>query len=156
MSFNKKKQYVPLNSVFKALYTSHAWKAQWELYQLSRNWKDIVGDIIGEISEPAFFRKDTLCIYVENSAWMQQLQFLKPELLLKVNMSAKSRALKDMRFILRPPEFGPKEEKREVAPEKEIAPERQQMFEEMTAGIDDDRCREALVNLWKDHQKKSR
>ncbi len=56
--------------------------------RLRRDWPDIVGDPIATHTRPDQIRFKKLYVFVHNSVWLQQLTFLKPVLLEKVNTMA--------------------------------------------------------------------
>ena len=56
--------------------------------RLRRQWPDIVGEPIATHTRPHQIRFKKLTIFVHNSVWLQQLTFLKPVLLQKVNTMA--------------------------------------------------------------------
>src|SRR5574340_1201213 len=53
--------------------------------RLRRHWPDIVGEPIATHTRPDQIRFKKLYVFVRNSVWLQQLTFLKPVLLQKVN-----------------------------------------------------------------------
>jgi hypothetical protein len=57
-------------------------------FQLRRDWPRIVGQPIAAHTRPDQIRFKKLYLLVENSVWMQQLAFLKPTLLAKINEAA--------------------------------------------------------------------
>ncbi|TAJ10619.1 MAG: DUF721 domain-containing protein [Nitrospirae bacterium] len=57
-------------------------------FQLRRDWPRIVGQPIAAHTRPDQIRFKKLYLLVENSVWMQQLTFLKPTLLAKINEAA--------------------------------------------------------------------
>ncbi|HEU4684180.1 MAG TPA: DUF721 domain-containing protein [Nitrospira sp.] len=56
--------------------------------RLQREWRDIVGEPIGSHTWPEQIRFKKLYLVVRSSVWMQQLVFLKPELLKRINHTA--------------------------------------------------------------------
>lgn len=56
--------------------------------RLRRQWPHIVGEPIATHTRPDQIRFKKLTIFVHNSVWLQQLTFLKPVLLQKVNTMA--------------------------------------------------------------------
>ena len=56
--------------------------------RLRRQWPDIVGEAIAIHARPDQIRFRKLTVFVHNSVWLQQLSFLKPVLLEKVNALA--------------------------------------------------------------------
>lgn len=54
-------------------------------YRLRRRWPEIVGEQIAAHTRPEQIRFKKLYLSVHNSVWLQQLTYLKPVLLQKVN-----------------------------------------------------------------------
>jgi len=66
--------------------------------RLQQQWRDIIGDPVGAHTWPAQVRFKKLYLIVRNSVWLQQLIFLKPALLTKLNERAGSEMLTDISF----------------------------------------------------------
>ena len=73
--------------------------------RLRRYWPDIVGEPIAIHTRPDQIRFKKLYIFVHNSVWLQQLTFLKPALLEKVNAMAGQTLVTEI--VLRIGEFSP-------------------------------------------------
>lgn len=71
--------------------------------RLRRHWSDIVGEPIATHTRPDQIRFKKLHVYVHNSVWLQQLTFLKPVLLEKVNGMAGDQLVTEI--VLRIGEF---------------------------------------------------
>ena len=56
--------------------------------RLQHQWRGIVGEPIGSHTWPDQIRFKKLYLTVQNSVWLQQLTFLKPTLLAKINREA--------------------------------------------------------------------
>lgn len=54
-------------------------------HRLREHWGEIVGDQIAGHAQPDQIRFHKLSLFVDSPAWMQELAFLKPTLLEKVN-----------------------------------------------------------------------
>ena len=67
-------------------------------YSILGAWDEIVGESVAEHSQPRSIRNRILFIDVSHSTWMQQLQFLKPTLLEKVNAFLGKPLIQDIRF----------------------------------------------------------
>src|SRR3990170_6062702 len=63
-------------------------------------WKEVVGDSIALNTQPRSIRNRILFIDVSHQTWIQQLQFLKPMLLEKVNTFLGEPHIQDIRFKL--------------------------------------------------------
>jgi hypothetical protein len=66
--------------------------------RLQQQWRDIIGEPVGSHTWPAQVRFKKLYLIVRNSVWLQQLIFLKPTLLAKLNERAGSEVLTDIAF----------------------------------------------------------
>ncbi|HUL36627.1 MAG TPA: DUF721 domain-containing protein [Thermodesulfobacteriota bacterium] len=69
-------------------------------YSILETWNEIVGATVAAHSQPRSIRNRILFIDVTHSTWMQQLQFLKPTLLEKVNNFLGEPLIQDIRFKL--------------------------------------------------------
>ena len=64
--------------------------------RIQQQWPTLVGEPISSHTWPAQIRFHKLYLLVENSVWLQQLTFLKPALLAKLNAEAGSELLTDI------------------------------------------------------------
>jgi len=69
-------------------------------YSILGAWNEIVGESVGGQAQPRSIRNRILFIDVSHPTWMQQLQFLKPTLLEKVNTFLGEPLIQDIRFKL--------------------------------------------------------
>ncbi len=66
--------------------------------RLQQQWRAIIGEPVGSHTWPVQVRFKKLYLIVRNSVWLQQLMFLKPTLLAKVNKQAGSELITDIAF----------------------------------------------------------
>lgn len=66
--------------------------------RLQQQWREIIGEPVGSHTWPAQVRFKKLYLIVRNSVWLQQLIFLKPTLLTKLNERAGTEAIIDIAF----------------------------------------------------------
>ncbi len=69
-------------------------------YSILGAWKEIVGESVSIHTRPRSIRNRILFIDVSHSTWIQQLQFLKPTLLEKINNFLGESHIQDIRFKL--------------------------------------------------------
>jgi len=69
-------------------------------YSILGAWNEIVGESVAAHSQPRTIRNRILFIDVAHPTWMQQLQFLKPTLLEKINTFLGESLIQDIRFKL--------------------------------------------------------
>ena len=67
-------------------------------YSILGAWDEIVGESVAVHSRPRSIRNRILFVDVSHSTWMQQLQFLKPTLLEKINAFLGEPLIQDIRF----------------------------------------------------------
>nr|WP_321465460.1 DUF721 domain-containing protein [uncultured Desulfobulbus sp.] len=136
----------PIADLLPNVYSRQEWKKQWRLFNLVRRWPAIVGREVGRLTMPAFFRQDTLWIYVQDSAWMHHLQFIKLDLMTRINQALEEDPISDIRWQLQPQL--PTIPKRQAPAPHAVDAKNEHLFQEMTACIDNEQCREALQRLW--------
>ena len=64
-------------------------------------WDDIVGERISKKAKPLYARDGKLVVEVENSTWMNELQFLRMEILEKLNKKLGRWTIVDIYFLLK-------------------------------------------------------
>ena len=66
--------------------------------RLQQQWREVIGEPVASHTWPAHLRFKKLYLIVRNSVWLQQLIFLKPTLLAKLNEQAGSEVITDLAF----------------------------------------------------------
>jgi predicted nucleic acid-binding Zn ribbon protein len=61
-------------------------------------WEDALGEFISAHTKPAVFKGGLLIVNVDNPAMMQQLHFLKKEVIAKLNKAMGKDVIKDIKF----------------------------------------------------------
>ena len=69
-------------------------------HNLHKQWDEIIGEPISSHTRPDTIRFGTLHVLVDSSAWLQQLTFLKPELMRKVESYIGKGVIKDITLRL--------------------------------------------------------
>jgi hypothetical protein len=70
---------------------------RWKMWS---RWEEIVGPTLAKSTEPVGWQWNTLLIWVPHSTVMQQMQFLKQNILQAVQKAYPQLAIKDVRFTL--------------------------------------------------------
>jgi predicted nucleic acid-binding Zn ribbon protein len=73
-----------------------------ELIQVWQVWDSTVGDIIAQNARPAAFKGRILLVHAASSAWIHQLQFLKKEMIAKLNNALGKALIDDLKFKIGP------------------------------------------------------
>jgi hypothetical protein len=87
---------IAIPDVLGQLLKSHGMESRMLEYTFQRHWPEIVGGHIGHHTWPESIRHRKLYLVAENSVWLQQLRFLKPELLAKLSSCAGGDAITDI------------------------------------------------------------
>lgn len=145
-AWNRKEQ--ALGSVLPGLLEDKGWKKKFDQYSFFPCWEKVVGAEIAACTAPVKIVRDVLWLEVENSTWMQQLQFEKLQILEKVNRTLQYSRLRDVKFQLA-------REKKEVEKPSSagirfvpVDERRLKEFEAQADCVGDDAIRDALVHLW--------
>lgn len=137
-----------MGTALPAVFAAKQWGAQWRLFHLCREWSEVVGSQVAQLTSPAFFRRDTLWIFVQDSTWMHHLQYVKADLLARINSHLDGQQrIADIRWRLASPPLPQPERRSPVV--REIDPAQEQSFCLMTEAIANQECRAALQRLWR-------
>ena len=90
----------PIRSILESTLKGLEIDVQLKTYSIWSAWKEIVGESIAFNAQPRSIRNRILFIDVSHQTWIQQLQFLKPALLEKVNTFLGEPYIQDIRFKL--------------------------------------------------------
>ncbi len=63
-------------------------------------WPELVGPRVARHARAVAFREGTLQVEVEGSAWMQELGYLKRDLVRRINQHLGAEDVRDVRFTL--------------------------------------------------------
>jgi predicted nucleic acid-binding Zn ribbon protein len=72
------------------------------LVQVWQLWDDAVGRVIAENARPAAFKGKLLLVHVSSSPWIHQLQFLKKDIIQKLNAALAQDLVEDIKFKIGP------------------------------------------------------
>lgn len=67
-------------------------------HTINSQWEEIVGDRIASHTRPDTISYRILTVYVDSSVWMQQLIFLKDNIVKKINEKTGRQIIKDIKF----------------------------------------------------------
>ena len=144
----------PLHSILKKTLKALEIDVPLKTYSIWGAWNEIVGKSVAAQAQPRSIRNRILFIEVSHSTWMQQLQFLKPTLLEKINSFLGEPLIQDIRFRLgkiSPPVPSPP--KTRSLEDEKIDKATLNRIEGMAQKIEDQevkkRLREVLINVAK-------
>lgn len=143
-----KKKQEPVGQVLPGVVSDQGWAMQLDLHSIFPRWEELVGAEVAEAARPLKVERNVLWLEVANSAWLQQLQYQKLDLLEILNRELRLSRYRDIKMLLCKgdglPLAMPAPKVRFVRPdEKKVA-----AFREQIAVIEDEKCREALMQFW--------
>lgn len=69
--------------------------ARWKLWA---QWEKVVGPTVAEQTEPVGLSRGVLYLWVKSSTWMQQMHFLKAQILESIQKKAGVNCIQDIQF----------------------------------------------------------
>jgi predicted nucleic acid-binding Zn ribbon protein len=92
----------PLGTILQQALKASRIDVNLEAYKLWQQWNDVVGPAIAENTRPQAIKGKLFLVNVSSAPWMHQLQFLKPELIEKLNETLGKEVVGDIRFKIGP------------------------------------------------------
>ncbi len=136
-----------LSTLLPTLFTGKPLEKRFRESIIWRVWDKAVGQPIASKARPAAFREGTLIVAVTSPPWMQQLGFLKRQLMDAVNGALGEEMITDIHLkagILPPPYFPPPPPPRR--PTRPLTPEEENRIREETAAVHDEELRAAIIH----------
>ncbi len=92
------RQFTAIGDVLAQVLRGYERKARSDLSRVHRVWDDCVGAAIAANTRPVALKGARLVVVVTSSAWLHQLQFLKQDLIERLNRRAGGDIVEDIRF----------------------------------------------------------
>jgi predicted nucleic acid-binding Zn ribbon protein len=73
-----------------------------ELTRVWQIWDDAVGETIAANAQPVAFKGDVLLVHATSSTWIHQLQFLKADMITKLNAAVGKAVISEIKFKIGP------------------------------------------------------
>lgn len=99
---NGRKGFVHISGVIEDVLKTRGMVSNTRLVKIWQIWEDAVGKGIASNTTPAAFKGNLLIVHAESSAWIQQLHFLKKEMIEKINAILGQGAVQDIKFKIGP------------------------------------------------------
>lgn len=98
MTQRKSKAPEPVNAVLDRVLNSLNLGIKVKQYRIWHVWNSVVGDGIARHAQPQQIRAMVLWVTVSSSAWMQQLEFMKRQIVDRLNERIGEQVINDIRF----------------------------------------------------------
>ena len=94
--------FTPIGRVLESILDRCRSDSRGGILHLVHVWQKAVGLPISDNAKPFAVKGSLLLVHVSSSAWLHQLQFLKAELLDKLNQGLKNERIEDIKFKIGP------------------------------------------------------
>ena len=98
----EKRSFVHIGTVIQDLLNKRRLETDTSLVRVWDVWEEAVGELIAANTRPAAFKGDLLIVHTTSSSWLQQLRFLKAEIIQKVNHALGNVPVKEIKFKVGP------------------------------------------------------
>lgn len=98
----KNSEFAHIGDILNGVLKTCRHDCDWELLQVWRLWESAVGDAIATNTKPEAFKGKLLLVLVNSAPWMHQLQFLKKDIINKVNQALGKEMIHDIKFKIGP------------------------------------------------------
>jgi predicted nucleic acid-binding Zn ribbon protein len=97
-----KKDFVHIGSIIADVLKQYRRESDSELIRVWHVWDEVVGETIAANAQPAAFKNDLLLVHVTSSTWIHQLQFLKTDIISKLNTALDKPVVAEIKFKIGP------------------------------------------------------
>lgn len=141
---------LPVATLLKDILRKYGLEPQIRFFQLIDRWDQVVGSQVAGHTRPASLKFRKLTLHVDSSAWMNQLNYLKEELIGKINRELGENWVKEVYLKIGPVEKSgvrPEEPEEEKRGEATLSKEDKALIEKWSTEIKDAELREKLRHL---------
>jgi len=139
-----------LSAVLGEVSKAKGWERRFSPYRIFAAWAEVVGREQAEVTRPFEIRGATLVVAVPDNVWLNQLSFMRQELLSKVNAAVDGEGFADIRLVVNPEPFAPQPLVPEPVDESPGQPDKKnlQRLEDLLSSIEDVKVREVVRKVW--------
>lgn len=98
----RKAKFVHIGSIIDTVLKTYRRDSDIRLAKVRQVWDSVVGDVIAQNAKPAAFKGRLLLVHVASSTWVHQLQFLKADIIEKLNQELDRPQVDDIKFKIGP------------------------------------------------------
>ena len=145
------KRPAPLAELLAVVFAGQPVAKRLEEIKIWQVWEEAVGRQIAERARPAGLRDGVLTLTVASAPWMQQLNFLKKELIMQLNQAIGSELVRDI--YLKAGTLRRKDSTIETVqrPPRKLSEDEQTAVAQQVAAIQDEELRRVIQHLWTTH-----
>ena len=99
---DKQSDFVHIRTILDDVLEPYRSKPDFELKEVWRLWDAAVGETIAQNARPAAFKGKLLVVHASSSTWIHQLQFLKHDMIAKLNAALGKPLIEELKFKIGP------------------------------------------------------
>jgi len=96
----KKQEPVHIKTIISEVLKKYSHNKKANLFQITEIWESAVGSTIANDSRPWKMTKNELEVHVSNASWLQQLNYMRNEIIHKLNERLGEQVIKKIRFSI--------------------------------------------------------
>jgi hypothetical protein len=129
-------------------------------------WDEMVGELVSKNTNPLNFSAGVIYVEISNSAWANEMSFLKEDIIAKYNERFRKNLVKEIRFIIKrndrnvPPvkvkseKNEQKDQKNKVIAEQKLSSEDNKLIEEKSNELEDEELKHILKKFFEGSRKR--
>jgi predicted nucleic acid-binding Zn ribbon protein len=98
----KRSDFVHIRSILDDVLKPYQASPEFALKEVWNLWDEAVGKTIAQNARPAAFKGKLLVVHVSSSTWIHQLQFLKNDMITKLNAVSGKPLIEEIKFKIGP------------------------------------------------------
>jgi predicted nucleic acid-binding Zn ribbon protein len=140
---------VKVSSLVQKIIYEKKWQNRLELHHVFEIWDKVVDEKIAAHSRPVVIHGRVLWVETGDSIRLQQLNYLKYDLLREINAQLNGETLEDIRFTIGSPHAAETPIPEKSEPKKTMPdPAKKEAFTQMINCLENDAARNSLEKLW--------
>jgi predicted nucleic acid-binding Zn ribbon protein len=96
------RKFVPIGKVIQHILKDRGLVSSTALVRVWDIWESTVGEMIAANTVPAAFKGNLLIVHATSSSWIQQLRFLKQDIISQLNSVLGENLVQDIKFKIGP------------------------------------------------------
>ena len=99
---DKPSDFVQIGNIIEGVLKNFRSEPDYVLPKIWDLWNEVAGETIASNARPAAFKGKLLIVHVNSATWIHQLQFLKNDLMAKLNQALGQAQVQEIKFKIGP------------------------------------------------------
>ena len=99
---DKPSEFVQIGNILEGVLKNFRSEPNYVLPKIWRLWNEVAGETIASNARPAALKGKLLIVHVTSATWIHQLQFLKNDLMAKLNETLGQAQVEEIKFKIGP------------------------------------------------------